>query len=91
MHAREFLACFAGVPREAVSRLELPRGEAAAWLEAQRGLPGEPVLDCDENGRLFPATSIPNARQSAQNLPRSADTGVVSPTVRVLSIRLRDD
>jgi hypothetical protein len=91
MHAREFLACFAHVPREAVSAFDLPRDEAAAWLERQRGRPGTPVLDCDETGRLFPATAIPNTRHSAQNTSRAGDSGIASPTVRVLSIRTRGD
>lgn len=87
MHVREFLEAFAGVAPERVGKLEIPRAEASDWLERQRTVTGNPVLDCDETGRLFLAAGVPNTRRSAQNASRAADSGIAMPAVRVFAIR----
>lgn len=87
MHAREFFELFAGVAHDRVKRIDLKRGESSAWFDRQIATGRNAVFDCDAAGNLFPATTIPNSRNSAQDQPRTTDTGVVSPIVRLMAVR----
>lgn len=87
MHAREFFELFAGVSKDRVKRIDLKRGESGAWFDRQLTTGRSAVFDCDAAGNLFPATTIPNSRNSAQDQPRTSDTGVQSPIVRLMAVR----
>lgn len=85
MHAQQFLQLFAGVDPAKVRRTSFKRDDLK-WLKRQRDNLGNLVFDCDANGALIPANSLPSTRNSAQNLSRDADTGVRYDDVRVLVI-----
>ncbi len=85
MHAQQFLELFASLDPNRVKRIVIPRANTG-WLSRQRESGASLVLDADDQGNLAPAMAFPSTRNSAQNLPRSSDTGVFADDVRMLAI-----
>lgn len=86
MHAQQFLELFCGVPAARVHPLRMTREQCAQWLPRQKRDLDVTVLDWDDARGWVEAREVPDARNSAQGTPRAARTGVVVPTVDLLSI-----